>query len=222
MLAVPKLSSGVTLALHRPREEAPVMAGPGSEMTPGAAGFGRLRASHADRERVINTLKAAFVQGRLTKIEFDQRVGQTFTSRTYADLAAVTADLPAGLIRAEQARKPAPALAAQPVSKPLMWGAIAVTVAGMASMVIAAPVNSLMLLTIGVLAILIGSPVAGTLMLDSWRANHPGGQLPPQHIQEPAGEPYGTIENGRTLSEARNDIRNQRHPLRPGQARACG
>jgi hypothetical protein len=222
MLAVPKLSSGVTLSLHRPRGEAPVMAGPGSEMTPGTAGFGRLRASHADREQVIDTLKAAFVQGRLTKTEFDQRVGQTFTSRTYADLAAVTADLPAGLIRAEQARETAPAQAAQPVNKPLMWGAIGVTVAGMASVVIGIPVNGLMLLTIGVLAILIGAPVAGTLMLDSWRANHRGGQLPPQRIQAPAGEPYGTIGDDRTISEARNDIRNRLYPLRPGWAHACG
>ena len=122
---------------------------------------------------MINTLKAAFVQGRLTKIEFDQRVGQTFTSRTYADLAAVTADLPARLIRAEQAREPAPAQAAQPVNKPLMWGVFGVTVAGMASVVIGIPVNGLMLLAMGVLAILIGAPVAGTLMLDSWRGEPP-------------------------------------------------
>jgi Domain of unknown function (DUF1707) len=41
---------------------------------------------------VIDVLKAAFVQGRLTRDEFDARVGRAFTSRTYADLAAVTAD----------------------------------------------------------------------------------------------------------------------------------
>jgi hypothetical protein len=97
-----------------------------------------------------------------------------------------------------------------------MWGAIGVTVAGMASVVIGIPVNGLMLLTIGVLAILIGAPVAGTLMLDSWRANHGGGQLPPQRIQAPAGEPYDTIGDGRTISEARNDIRNRLYPLGPG------
>ena len=222
MLAVPKLSSGVTLVLASSSWGG---AGHGRSWKRDDArggGFGRLRASHADREQVINTLKAAFVQGRLTKIEFDQRVGQTFNSRTYADLAAVTADLPARLIRAEQARKPAPAQAAQPVNKPLMWGAIGVTVAGMASVVIGIPVNGLMLLTMGVLAILIGAPVAGTLMLDSWRANHRGGQLPPQLIQAPAGEPYGTIGDGRAISEARNDIRNRLHQLRPGWAHACG
>ncbi|MGH3124433.1 MAG: DUF1707 SHOCT-like domain-containing protein, partial [Streptosporangiaceae bacterium] len=66
-----------------------------------AADGGRLRASHADREQVIGTLKAAFVQGLLDKDEFDLRVGQTFGSRTYADLAAVTADIPAGLSLAQ-------------------------------------------------------------------------------------------------------------------------
>ena len=55
-----------------------------------------MRASDADRERVVGSLKAAFVQGRLAKDEFDLRVGQTLTARTYAELAAVTADLPAG------------------------------------------------------------------------------------------------------------------------------
>ncbi len=73
------------------------MAWRGDEMAARAAGRGRLRASHADREQVIGTLKAAFVQGLLDKDEFDLRVDQTFASRTYSDLAAVTADIPAGL-----------------------------------------------------------------------------------------------------------------------------
>jgi hypothetical protein len=50
-----------------------------------AGAMGRLRASHADREQAIDLLKAAFGQGRLAKDEFDVRVGQVFTSRTYAD-----------------------------------------------------------------------------------------------------------------------------------------
>ena len=60
-----------------------------------AAGAGHLRASDADREQVINELKAAFVEGRLTKVEFDARVSQTLAARTYAELAMVTADIPA-------------------------------------------------------------------------------------------------------------------------------
>ena len=78
---------------------------------------GRLRASHADREHVVDLLKAAFVQGRLTKDEFDMRVGQTFASRTYAELAALTADIPAGLIGAQSLRKPARAQAPHPENK---------------------------------------------------------------------------------------------------------
>ena len=73
------------------------MAGPGDEIAAAKGrGHGGLRASHADREQVIGVLKAAFVAGRLTKDELDLRVGQVLVSRTYADLAALTADLPAG------------------------------------------------------------------------------------------------------------------------------
>ena len=59
-----------------------------------AAPPGRLRASHLDREHVISALKTAFVQGRLVKDEFDSRVGQALASRTHAELAAITADIP--------------------------------------------------------------------------------------------------------------------------------
>lgn len=60
---------------------------------PAAGGRGRLRASDADRERVIEALKVAFVQGRLTRGELDLRAGQAFCSRTYAELAAAAADI---------------------------------------------------------------------------------------------------------------------------------
>jgi hypothetical protein len=92
------------------------MAGPGDEIA-GAGRHGHLRASHADRDRVVGTLKAAFVQGMLTKDEFDQRVGETLGSRTYADLAALTADLPAGLAAA-QSSPPARARGRRPVLPP--------------------------------------------------------------------------------------------------------
>src|SRR6185437_7097890 len=69
------------------------MADVGGNKTPGDQGH--LRAAHADRERAIGLLKFAFVQGMLDKDEFDLRVGQAFASRTYAELAAITRDLPA-------------------------------------------------------------------------------------------------------------------------------
>ena len=71
------------------------MVWPGYEKAAAPIGYGHMRASHADRELMIGTLKAAFVQGRLTKDEFGARIGRTLTSRTCAELAAVTADLPA-------------------------------------------------------------------------------------------------------------------------------
>jgi uncharacterized protein DUF1707 len=59
-----------------------------------APGCGHLRAADADREQVIDALKVAFAGGRLTKDKFEAGVGQALTSRTYADLATVTADIP--------------------------------------------------------------------------------------------------------------------------------
>jgi hypothetical protein len=90
------------------------MTWPGEE----TAGRGHMRASHADRERVVDTLKAAFVQDRLTKDEFDARVGQTLASRTYAELATVTAGIPAAPPRAQPPRKPA----RRQVSNAARWG----------------------------------------------------------------------------------------------------
>jgi len=76
-----------------------------------AAGGGRMRASHADREQVVDVLKAAFVQGRLTQDELDTRVGQALAARTYAALTALTADVPA-----EPVPAPAPAPAQAPAA----------------------------------------------------------------------------------------------------------
>jgi DUF1707 SHOCT-like domain len=81
----------------------PVISGP---QDPAEAGGGRLRAGHADREQVIEALKDAFTQGRLTKDELDTRTGQVYAARTYTELAEVTADIPAGLTRARPPRDP--------------------------------------------------------------------------------------------------------------------
>jgi hypothetical protein len=53
-------------------------------------------AATADRERTMDVLKAAFTEGRLTKGEFDERAARVLTARTYTDLHALVADLPAG------------------------------------------------------------------------------------------------------------------------------
>ncbi|HEY6480762.1 MAG TPA: DUF1707 domain-containing protein, partial [Streptosporangiaceae bacterium] len=67
--------------------------GPGDDMA--AASRRRMRAGDADREQLIDVLKAAFAQGRLPREEFDASVGRAFAARTYGDLAAILAGLPA-------------------------------------------------------------------------------------------------------------------------------
>jgi hypothetical protein len=99
-----------------------VIAGPGDGIAaPEGRGRDELRASDADCERAIGTLKAAFVQGMLAKDEFDQRLGQAFAARTHAELAALTADFPVNLVAApppEPVRAEAEAEGEKPVLRP--------------------------------------------------------------------------------------------------------
>jgi DUF1707 SHOCT-like domain len=53
-------------------------------------------AGSADRERAVGVLRAAFTEGRLTQDELDDRVTRAYAARTYGDLWALIADLPAG------------------------------------------------------------------------------------------------------------------------------
>lgn len=69
--------------------------GPENYWAVAAVSRGHLLASHADREQMADVLKTAFVQGRLSKDEFEALMAQTFRSRTYADLATVMAGIPA-------------------------------------------------------------------------------------------------------------------------------
>jgi Domain of unknown function (DUF1707) len=221
--------------------EVPVMAGPGDEITAGPAGRGRLRASHADREQVICTLKAAFVQGMLAKDEFDLRVGQAFTSRTHADLAALTADIPPGLA-AGQPRQTARDSASMKTVTAVTCGS-----AAFASMVTAVAVaihgdssNGERLVALAVLVPFAVMVVTALVLFHAWlerRAGrrsalgpppgaggqasqrsvpaHPAGQLPQtRRAPRQAGgrNPGGTVSHRRGRSEH----------IRPGQGRMPG
>jgi hypothetical protein len=105
------------------------MAGLGNVMAD--SGRGRLRASDADRERVVGTLKAAYVHGLVTKNEFDARVSQAFASRTYAELALITADIPAGLAAVPPPPRPGPAKASPPSGANLTPGERAIIGTGL-------------------------------------------------------------------------------------------
>lgn len=52
-----------------------------------------LRASDADRDRVIELLRAAVADGRLDQAEFDERLDAALAARTVNALAPLTADL---------------------------------------------------------------------------------------------------------------------------------
>jgi len=115
---------------------------------PGAqAAAAGLRASRADRERVIDLLKAAFVQDRLDRDEFDTRIGQALASRTCGELAAVTADIPAELTGELPRRPPVRARRRIPFNT---------AVTGGACMAVLVPVGM-------TAALLSGSPVAVVL-----------------------------------------------------------
>lgn len=101
------------------------MTGPGDEVA-AAGGRGRLRAWHADREQVIDMLTAAYVQGMLAKDELDARLSQAFASRDHAELAALTADLPAGLAGTRPPRQPARAPARPAASRVIAGTALVI------------------------------------------------------------------------------------------------
>ena len=63
--------------------------------SPGPAAAPRLRASHADRDRVVEVLRVAAGDGRLTAEELDERLEAALSARTHGELAALTEDLPA-------------------------------------------------------------------------------------------------------------------------------
>jgi Domain of unknown function (DUF1707) len=54
-----------------------------------------LRASHEDRNRVVEMLRVSAGDGRLTAEELDERLELAMTARTYGELARLVADLPA-------------------------------------------------------------------------------------------------------------------------------
>ena len=84
---------------------------------PLAAGGERetMRAADADRDRVVELLNTAYSEGRLSKDEYDGRLENALSARTYADLDQLVTDLPAA--RATAVTPAARATAVTPVAK---------------------------------------------------------------------------------------------------------
>jgi hypothetical protein len=211
------------------------MTGPGDEIAAGAGGRGHLRASDADREQVIGTLKAAFVQGRLVKDEFDLRVGQTLAARTYADLAALTADLPAGpAAPAPAASGPAaPEPAAKPAGTPARTLAKAARRSGLCMLIAFALVGFVALTNAeslvplafftGVAAVIAASGFLGYGVVDALQERRSRGQLPPRPAQRRRaleGEQNHRPGDDLILCQARSDAAAHQPPAHRAAQRA--
>ena len=173
---------------------------------------GQLRASHADRDQAIDVLKAAFVQGRLTKGEFDLRVGRVFASRTYADLGALTADIPGWVAGAqpsgEDARGPGRALSFKTAARVGAVGAGPSMASAAAVLVQSSAVPAVVgVLLVGLTGLFVAGLLAALLMLLSWvvrRSQRRTAQGPPSG---PAGLASRRQATTRQLPPARHDPR---------------
>ncbi len=56
-----------------------------------------VRASDADRDAVVERLRRALGQGRLTMAEFDERAAAAYAAKTHGELNVLTRDLPGSL-----------------------------------------------------------------------------------------------------------------------------
>ena len=215
---------------------------------PAAAGCGRLRAGHADREQAIDTLKTAFVHGQLTKDELDARAGQALAARTYADLAALTADIPPRPPTARPARPPAP-VRRRPLARAAAKSGVCLIIAAAATWVLALLVSAdghyhgipganpsyeswaplPLFLALAAVGTAIG--IVGTAVATSLEQRRSRRQLPPRpgrHAQEAersGGTGHGPVPLGPHTDQAQADLRahkspqRQRHiPTRPGRA----
>ncbi len=105
---------------------------PGPESFGAPGGFGALGggvtginpawlAASADRERAVGVLRAGFTEGRLSQEELDDRVAQAYAARTYGQLWALTADLPAGALPCPQFPQGHGGLVPQEAAPPSHW-----------------------------------------------------------------------------------------------------
>ncbi len=199
-----------------------------------AAGRGHLRAAHADREHVIDLLKAAFVQGRLAKDELDARTGQALTARTYGQLAALTDDIPAGPLAASPPRQ-----SARPQNRPkrahpvrnAAIGSVSCLTVGFLAFCYGASLddhNTLIFLRVTILALMAALGIMGYGIVDAVAARRSRRQLPSrpgQGGQGPEGQLRGSTGDdpsppGTRTGQTRADLRP--HRSRPDRPHLCG
>jgi hypothetical protein len=143
----------------------------GQEIAADAAGGNHLPAFLYDREHVIRTLTVAMAQGRLTGDEHDERAAQASAAQSRAELAALTADLPADL------------LALRPTASHA-WTGVGVIIAAatvVAALLLWQPGNAMafMAFILAAVTLLVAPFITVGLILDVRHQRRSGGQLPP-------------------------------------------
>jgi len=193
------------------------------------AGRGQMRAAQVDREQAITVLKAAYAQGRLTKDELEVRAGRAFASRTYAELAALTADIPADIPGDIPGDSPAarslPSTPARTMAKAACRSAVCL-LAAVALAEGAFLAGNFLLLVAAAFAFIAASGFFGYGILDAWQERRSRGQPPPgpgQGNRGPEGLRPGEVSAPGGISPMRADPsradRNRADSLalRPGQ-----
>jgi len=206
----------------------------------GLAGRGHLRAAQADREQAITVLKTAYAQGRLTKDELEARAGQAFASRTYAELGALTADIPADLPTASPAATsraatgpdaawPRPGTPARTMAKAAGRSGVCLLVA-VALVEGAYLAGNFLLIVAAFFALIAASGFFGYGILDAWQERRSHAQLPrgpgrrhqgsegrlPGDDAAPTGISPTRADGTRADSRARPPGQDRHHPSRRG------
>jgi hypothetical protein len=192
-------------------------------MAASAEGDSNLPMSHVGREQVLDALKAAFVQGRLAKDEFDLRVGQVLVA--YADLDAATADIPIALTTAQP-----PETIRKSHNKRLIQrgtaagaGASVVLTATIAAVARGNPVISLVV--VGLTGVFVAVLLAGLLTLFSWilemvSSRRPSPGLPPGPSGRPA-QSLASADPARSSSQISHDPPHTAEAARRPAGRVC-
>ena len=87
-------------------------------------------ASHADRERAVDVLRAGYGEGRLEHGEFENRVARAYAARTVGELSLLVADLPQGPVPVNHGAPPPVPATFLPVAPPTNGKAVGAMVCG--------------------------------------------------------------------------------------------
>jgi hypothetical protein len=190
---------------------------PGDEIAAGVGGDRRLIASQADREQVLDALKVAFVHGRLTKDEFDQRVGRALAN--YAELDAFTADVPAVPTETQPSKLATEAHNRKVIQRGTAAGA-GVSMAFTAALVIVGGGPVVGAVAVPLVGLFVAVLLAGLLTLLSWALEKSSSRQPSQgRPPGPSGETSQRLASADSAKSPPQISRDPRHTAEAARSR---